>query len=67
MRTSLTFPLDADFMIIPGLSPFECIFIDSTKEKMMEEPDMSIRVTVKTITKFQGFKESFPFGTKCRG
>jgi hypothetical protein len=62
--TSLAFTPDSDRVVVPWFGPQECIFIDGTKEKVMKEPYVSVRVTVKILLKLKVLEEKFPLCPK---
>ena len=45
-RTARAFMTKAERMMIPSLGPLSCVFIDSLKEKVVEEPNMSIVIGI---------------------
>lgn len=45
-RAALTLTTYGDGVVVPGLGPFKGILVDDVEEKMVEKPDVSIRVTV---------------------
>lgn len=60
----LALPSDLEFVVIPGFSPGKGVLVDVSKEKVMEEPDVSSIVDVKTFCGFQVSEEVLPLFPK---
>ena len=64
MWALLALPSDLELMVVPGFSPVKGILVDVAQEEVMEEPDVSSIVDVKSFRSFQVSKEVLPLFSK---
>lgn len=66
-RTVLMLTMDGDDMIISSFSPLKSILVDGFKEKVVEKPNIYIRIVIKSTVQFQILKEKLSLSTKPTG
>ena len=59
--------MDGDGMIIPSFSPLKSILVDGFEEKVVKNPNIYIRIVIKSTVQFQILKEKLSLSTKPTG
>ena len=67
MGTSLAFSTNGYTVRIPSLCPIKGILVDCREEKMVQQPDVCVKIWVEAIMKLEILKKGLPFGAKATG